>query len=223
MSRAMPVKKTGSPAAAEPMTQRILDVAEQLAQTRGFNGFSYADVAQELLVTKASLHYHFPSKADLGCALIVRYHLIFGQALDAIDRQKDKPREKLRRYAALYDSVMRKNRMCLCGMLAAEYATLPAPMQNQLRSFFDANESWLAGVLDDGRRCGDLAFRGPVLQRARNVIGALEGAMLVARAYDDTRRFRSAAKGILADLYAEQTDAPDPPLHPAIDKVPAVP
>ena len=186
-----------------------MDVAERLAQTRGFNGFSYADVAQELLVTKASLHYHFPSKAELGCALIVRYHRVFNAALEAIDRQSPKPYEKLRRYAALYDSVMRKNRMCLCGMLAAEYATLPAPMQSELRLFFDANETWLTTVLDDGRRSGELAFRGPVRQRARSVIGALEGAMLVARAYDDGRRFAAAAKAMLADLAAEPAGAAD--------------
>ena len=100
------VAATGTSAA-----QRILDIAEQLAQTRGFNGFSYADIAQELLVTKASLHYHFPSKAALGRALIERYHLVFAQALAAIDQQTRKPREKLRRYVGLYDSVMRKNRM----------------------------------------------------------------------------------------------------------------
>jgi TetR/AcrR family transcriptional repressor of nem operon len=199
------------------MTQRILDVAEQLAQTRGFNGFSYADVAAELHVTKASLHYHFPAKADLGCALIVRYHQVFGQALDAIDRQTRKPREKLRRYAGLYDSVMRKNRMCLCGMLAAEYATLPAPMQTELRLFFDANETWLTAVLEDGRRSGELTFRGPVRLRARGVIGALEGAMLVARAFDDPRRFQSSAKQILADVYAEPVE----PVEPTADALPA--
>jgi TetR/AcrR family transcriptional repressor of nem operon len=212
----MPAKSNGRVPAQDSMTQRILDVAEQLAQTRGFNGFSYADVAAELLVTKASLHYHFPAKADLGCALIVRYHQVFGQALDAIDRQTRKPREKLRRYAALYDSVMRKNRMCLCGMLAAEYATLPAPMQTELRLFFDANEIWLTAVLEDGRRSGELTFRGPVRQRARSVIGGLEGAMLVARAFDDPRRFQSAAKQILSDLYAEPAD-------PVTDGVPAIP
>ena len=194
---------TGTSAAA-----RILDIAEQLAQTRGFNGFSYADIAQELHVTKASLHYHFPSKADLGRALIERYHRAFAQALAAIDQQTHKPREKLRRYVGLYDSVMRKNRMCLCGMLAAEYATLPGPMQDELRRFFDANEIWLAAVLEDGRETGDLAFIGPVRQRARGVLGALEGAMLVARADGDARRFQSTAKLLLADLHADRDVVP---------------
>ena len=180
--------------------QRILDVAEQLAQTRGFNGFSYADIAEQLLVTKASLHYHFPSKGALGRALIERYHVGFGQALEAIDRQEHGARDKLRRYVSLYDSVMRNNRMCLCGMLAAEFATLPAQMQHELRSFFDANEIWLAAVLEKGRHAGDFAFRGPPKQRARIVVSGLEGAMLVACAYRDGRRFRSAAKQILADI-----------------------
>ena len=57
---------------------RILDVAERLVQTRGFNGFSYADIAAELQISKASLHYHFPSKAELGEALIGRYAARFG-------------------------------------------------------------------------------------------------------------------------------------------------
>ena len=188
------------PASEAPVSQRILEVAEQLAQTRGFNGFSYADVAEKLHVTKASLHYHFPSKADLGRALIERYHVVFVAALEAIDREAPGALEKLRRYAGLYDSVMRNDRLCLCGMLAAEYSTLPAPMQAELRRFFDANEVWLAAVLEDGRRAGELGFRGTPKQRARVVLGALEGAMLVARAYDDGRRFQSAAKQVLTDL-----------------------
>jgi TetR/AcrR family transcriptional regulator, transcriptional repressor for nem operon len=185
-----------------PAAERILDIAERLAQTRGFNGFSYADVAQELSVTKASLHYHFRSKADLGLALIVRYQSVFGGALSEIGKKSRSAREKLRHYVALYDSVMREDRMCLCGMLAAEYATLPPPMQEELRRFFDANEAWLAAVLDEGRRSGELYFPEEPEERARVFVGALEGAMLMARSYMDDRRFRSAAEYLMADLEA---------------------
>jgi TetR/AcrR family transcriptional regulator, transcriptional repressor for nem operon len=198
------MKKGGSSSRAGTSTRlRILDVAEKLAQTRGFNGFSYADIAEQLLVTKASLHYHFPQKADLGRALIERYHVAFLQALEEIDRQAREANEKLRRYVGLYDSVVRNNRMCLCGMFAAEYATLPTAMQDELRRFFDTNDVWLAAVLEHGRRAGKLAFRGPSKQRARSLVGALEGAMLVACAYGDNRRFQSAAKQVLADLSAD--------------------
>jgi TetR/AcrR family transcriptional repressor of nem operon len=193
----------------EAIPHRILDIAEQLAQTRGFNGFSYADIAARLHVTKASLHYHFPSKADLGRALIARYHVAFARALDAIDQQAPEAEEKLRRYVELYDAVMRNDRMCLCGMLAAEYDTLPSSMQDELRRFFDANERWLGAVLEEGRRAGTLAFREAAPERARLLVGALEGAMLVARAYGDARRFRSAADHVLADLRAQHNVSKD--------------
>ena len=185
-----------------PAAERILDIAERLAQTQGFNGFSYADVAQELSVTKASLHYHFRSKADLGRALIVRYQRVFSQALSEIAQQSRGAPEKLRRYVALYDAVMREDRMCLCGMLAAEYSTLPEPMQEELRRFFDANEAWLSTVLDEGRRTGEFSFPERSEERARVFVGALEGAMLMARSYRDAKRFRSAAQYLMADLDA---------------------
>ena len=180
----------------------ILDVAAQLAQTRGYNGFSYADIAAELGVTKASLHYHFPSKAELGRALMARYQAGFGVALETIDQQAGKPPQKLRRYVELYNAVMHKDRMCLCGMLAAEYATLPAPMQEEVKLFFDMNERWLTAVLLDGRRSGSFLFKESANERARVFLGALEGAMLVARAYGDPRRFQVAAEHVLADLGA---------------------
>ena len=183
----------------------ILDIAERLAQTKGYNGFSYADIAAELGVTKASLHYHFPSKAELGRALIERYEAVFGAALEAIDQLAAKPPEKLRRYVGLYDAVMRNDRMCLCGMLAAEYATLPAPMQAELKRFFDMNERWLTKVLLPGRQSGLLFFKESASERARVILAALEGAMLVARSYGDPRRFQAAAEHVLEDLGAGKT------------------
>lgn len=180
--------------------QRILDAAEQLAQRRGFNGFSYADIAELLAVTKASLHYHFPSKAELGVRLIARYHQMFAAALAQIDATVDDDAEKLRRYVALYDEVIAHDRMCLCGMFAAEYATLPALMQDELRAFFDANEVWLAAVLERGRSSGRLRVREAPNAHARILVEVLEGAMLVARAYGDLDRFRSAADHALAEL-----------------------
>jgi len=185
---------------------RILDIAEQLAQTRGFNGFSYADIAKKLDVTKASLHYHFPTKSDLGRALVIRYEGAFQRALEEIGRSKGDAWQRLQSYMKLYDVVMRNDRMCLCGMLAAEIATLPAPMRGELRRFFKTNERWLAEVLEEGRRQGSLSFRGSAQDRAGVLLGALEGMMLVARSCSDDRFFRNAAKRLLADLKPDCAD-----------------
>ena len=198
----MSKKRLQPPASAAPTAaaRAILDAAERLAQTRGYNGFSYADVAAQLSVTKASLHYHFPSKAELGRALIERYHVGFVEALATIDREVDEPCGKLERYVALYDAVVRNDRMCLCGMLAAEHATLPEAMQLQLQLFFAANERWLTSVLEEGCRVGRFAFKERANERARVLLGALEGAMLVARSFGEPQRFRASADCVLADL-----------------------
>jgi TetR/AcrR family transcriptional repressor of nem operon len=188
-----------TPAPAET-AQRILDVAERLVQTQGFNGFSYADIAAELHVTKASLHYHYATKAALGAALVARYHRAFQAALDAICAEERDGRRRLRRYAALYGTVLRKDRMCLCGMLASELATLPQPMKDAVRAFFDANERWLADVLEHGRRARTLRFRGPPPEVARTVVASLQGAMLLARSYGEPERFEAAAERLLAQL-----------------------
>ena len=179
---------------------RILDVAERLAQMRGFNGFSYADIAAELGITKASLHYHFATKADLGEALIGRYAARFREALAAIDASTSAAPARLRGYADLYVDVFRNQRMCLCGMLAAEYSTLPDTMQAAVVSFFDQNEAWLSDVLEQGRSDGSLQFTGSSRDVARMIISCLEGAMLVARPYGDIPRFQDAAASLIAGL-----------------------
>ena len=183
--------------------ERILDVAEALVQSRGFNGFSYADVAEELQITKAGLHYHFPGKGELGDALIERYAARFAEALVAVDRDEPDAPAKLRAYARLYADVFRDDRMCLCGMLAADYATLPDPMRERVVRFFDDNERWLARVLESGRRDGTLRFQGSARAVARTLVGGLEGAMLVARPYGDVRRFRAAAALLIDGLVAD--------------------
>lgn len=183
--------------------ERILDIAERLVQVRGFNAFSYADVAAELHVTKASLHYHFPSKADLGEALITRYGDRFAQALASIDTRRSDARAKLDAYAKLYGDVLQGKRMCLCGMLAAEYPTLPKPVQKAVLRFFDDNEAWIEGVLLQGRREGTLRFTGPAREVARMIVSSLEGAMLVARPFGDISRFRTAASRLLESLAAD--------------------
>ncbi len=185
--------------------ERMLDVAERLVQTRGFNGFSYADIASALGVTKASLHYHFPSKAELGLRLIERYcESLFGRTLRDLDASGVDSHTKLQTYVDLYAGLLHDNRMCLCGMLAADYATLPAPMQLAVTQFFAANEVWLAGILDTGRDAGELDFAGDPLEEARLLVGALEGTMLVARSFGDPARFKMTTDRLLFSLRANE-------------------
>ena len=184
---------------------RILDLAEELVQTRGFSGFSYADVAARLDVTPASLHYHFATKADLGEALIRRYRERFMSALQAVEVGSAQAPAMLDAYARIYADVLRLKRMCLCGMLAAGYETLPEPMRQEVVQFFDENEGWLVRVLEQGRAAGTIAFNGPASVVAQSIISGLEGALLIARPYGDVSRFERAASRLLSGVAATVT------------------
>ena len=181
--------------------QRTLDVAERLVQTRGYNAFSYADIAAELHISTASLHYHFPTKAALGEALITRYATRFAAALDAIDRDLVDAQAKLRAYVEIYTGVLADDRMCLCGTLAAEYATLPTAMADSITRFFQSNETWLTRVLEEGKADGSLSPDLAAAEAAQTILSALEGAMLIARTYGGVARFETSAKHLLASVF----------------------
>jgi len=185
---------------------RILDVAEKLVEVRGFNGFSYADVSSELKITNAALHYHFANKSDLGEALIVRYTSRFDDALAEVESRSTDAPTRLKAYADLYLKVLRDERMCLCGMMAAEHETLPGPMQAAIKEFFAHNQAWLSRVLKDGKAKGTIGFQGSANETASTIIGTLEGAMLLARLFGNVAGFRSATSHLLTGLRPKATD-----------------
>jgi TetR/AcrR family transcriptional repressor of nem operon len=179
---------------------RILDSAERLVQSRGFNAFSYADIAAQLGITKASLHYHFPGKAELGLAIIVRYAARFAEALKQIDAVGGDALAKLDAYARIYADVLLEKRMCLCGMLAAEFDTLPDSMRAAVLRFFDDNEAWLTTVFEQGQAEGSVRLDGSAAETAQMLVGGLEGVLLIARPYGDLARFEAAATRLLASV-----------------------
>ena len=182
---------------------QILDAAEQLAQLRGFNAFSYRDIAEQVGIRGPTIHHHFPSKDDLGVALLERYREQYTQACAQIDRKARSASDRLRRFAALFRaSLERGNRMCLGGMLAAELSTLSEPIQLGVQGFWSDCERWLAIALEDGRETGELSFRGDHARRAAVVLAGLEGAMLSARVTDDAGKFDRIVRTLLDELTA---------------------
>ena len=169
-------------------------------QARGYNAFSYADIAAALRITKSSLHYHFASKADLGAHLTARYAARFLAALDDITQASQAAPERLRGYVALYENTLHEDQMSLCGMLATEFVTLAEPIRAELRRFFDCQDIWLTAVLEAGRSQGELRFPGAPLEVARMLVGSLEGVTMLARFRGDSDCFDNAARHLLDSL-----------------------
>lgn len=182
------------------MKEQILTIAQQLVQQRGFNGFSYADIAAEVGIRKASLHHHFPSKTDLGIALIDEYTRQIDQACTQIDALDQSAEAKLRRYVALFKGSLETNRMCMGGMLASEWLTLDASMLPGIQRFFARNTAWLAKVLAAGEYEKAFLLNGSADEHARLFLAALEGALLIARATGDHDGFDLTTSRLIADL-----------------------
>jgi TetR/AcrR family transcriptional repressor of nem operon len=185
----------------------LLEVAEELVQTRGFNAFSFRDLSERVGIRTASIHYHFPTKADLGLALIAGQRERVRQALEAIDAAGGPAPARLRSYADVFLGTLRNgHRMCLCGMLAADAETLSEAMLRELQMSFEEHETWLDGVMAEGRSARTLAFPGSPRDRARLFLAALEGGMLVARTFHDVPRLEGLALSLLDDLAATPGD-----------------
>ena len=178
----------------------ILDSAQALAQTRGFNAYSYADIASELGVRKASIHYHFPSKHDLETELLERYRSGFIAALGTIESSVENNMERLKRYTQLYASTLKKNQICLGGMMASDVGALPDDLAPSLKSFFKEHVDWLANVMSAGKKAGELNFEGPAQAQASVFLAALQGGLLIANGMGDEAVFKSLGDSLLAQL-----------------------
>jgi TetR/AcrR family transcriptional repressor of nem operon len=180
----------------------ILDAAEKLVRSRGYNGFSYRDLASAVGIKTASIHYHFPTKGDLGEALVEREREVFAQNLTQLDAAEKEPRRRLERFVQLFQTstIGCDNRMCLGGMLAVEQETLPQAVGRAVQRLFAGNEAWLARLLDEGRKRRQFHFKGSAESAARFVFSSLEGALLTARSFGDLRRFETTARWILETL-----------------------
>ena len=185
----------------------MLDVAERLAQP-GSTGSATPTSLAELRITKASFTT-VPDQTGLGCALSsgTVSGFVPRRQISATGRPASR---QLEQYVQLYAGVLRSDRLCLCGMLAAEYSTLAEPMKRAIRGFFDENEAWLARLLESGRQADELNFEGAADEAANAFTSTLEGAMLLARSYGDAARFETTAARLLREYASASRDGHTP-------------
>jgi len=161
--------------------EAILEAAKKSAQAHGYSGLNFRDLAQRVGIKSASIHYHFPAKADLGAAVAKRYWEQSASELDTLLETAD-PLECLRQYPASFrKSLESDNRMCLASYMAAEYDDLPDAVKAEVQAFADVNVAWLGKVLVAAGK----ASPAQSADRARAIYAAIAGAQLLARSRSD--------------------------------------
>jgi len=167
--------------------QKLIDSARYLIQTRGYSAFSYQDISDSLGIRKASIHYHFASKTDLGIAVVDRYIARFDAALTEIaDDNSKSSMAMLDFYVQPYlQFASTPDRICLCGALAGEMPALPSELRAPVDHFFRTHQAWLTNILKRGAARGEFKLPAPASKVARFIFAALQGALLVKRTTDD--------------------------------------
>jgi len=182
------MKQSDAGSDARPDTREAILAAGRLAvQAHGYNALSFRELAKEVGIKSASVHYYFPTKGDLATALAGRYadeaEAFLGQ-LGASGMQHD---DLMHAYAQAFRVALENdNRMCLCGIMTAEYDDLPPETRAEVDRFAQVNAEWLAATL--ARRHRKAAPRD-FEQRAVAIFAAIEGAQLIARGRDDVNTF----------------------------------
>ncbi len=176
-------------APARDTREEILKVASALLQTRGYSAFSYAHIAEALDVKPAAIHYHFASKTDLGLALIERFRARYRRWIDEAGEQGFSPTQQLDGYVRIAARFAEdgSGKVCPMGSLEAELGAIPPEMQRAVGAMAEEVYTWLATVLDDGRRQGAFAFEGSAGDMATFIASALQGGLQVGRTLGKAR------------------------------------
>ena len=187
-----------------PKAAEIAACARSLIATRGYNGFSYADIAEAVGITKASIHHHFPSKAELVRCVVAAYRAEAQVGLAALAAQVPDPAARLRAWMGFWQACLRERTLpfCICAMLATEMPTIPEEIGVEVRGHFDDLSQWLAQLLADGARAHQFALRSTAPVEALALMAAIHGAMVSARAYDDAAVFVAISDGLVERLSA---------------------
>ena len=167
--------------------ETIMQAAQATVQAKGYNALSFRELAKEVGVKSASIHYYFPTKGDLGAALARRYTDNAMGYFDQLIADGGPVEETFKRYVAVFRAALRNdNRMCLYGVMAAEYGDLPDEVRLEVDAFSQANVAWLAKLLAP---CHPALDEAALRDRALAIFAAIEGAQLVARGRGDIRVF----------------------------------
>ncbi len=159
-----------------------MDSAEHVARQRGYNGFSYADLAREVGIRKASIHHHFPTKADLAMAIIERYRAAVEAHLKSLEEKHVSAAGRLRAYIDMYRVAMSDGKMlCLCVAFSISRASLTEEIMGQIDEFHEDSITWLTANFALGASDGSIK---DVLEPAKEAAACLSlviGGQLMAR------------------------------------------
>jgi TetR/AcrR family transcriptional regulator, transcriptional repressor for nem operon len=175
--------------------ERIMDIAEHLIMSRGFNRFSYKDISTEMNVKNAAIHYYFPSKDDLGVAVIRRAHARCRKWNETTIRKTVSPVDMLNVFLEMFTGYLNSGEyVCLASSLETDFNTFSKEMQNEIRVYAAEMHNWVRNLLERGREEGLFTFSDSPEDKAFFILSSIQGALEIARVSDKKRFYRFVDK-----------------------------
>ncbi|MEQ8925414.1 MAG: TetR/AcrR family transcriptional regulator [Fulvivirga sp.] len=157
----------------------IINLADRLIRQNGYHAFIYADIATRLKIKNAAVHYHFPTKGDLGAAIIDKSRDQFRTATEAWNELPAKI--QLENFISMYSSIGTQHLICFMGALGPSIDSLPTVMQKALNTASSEIRSWLQSTLETAQAEGSVYFKEPATERADLIITSLLASLILNR------------------------------------------
>ena len=179
-----------------PKAQEIIQRTNELLASGGYNGFSYADIAELVDVRKASIHHHFPAKVDLVKATVAQHRHAMRQGLQSLQQSIPDPYARLVAYSRYWADCIQASSppLCICALLAAELPAIPAEVAEEVTGHFNDLQTWLAQTMTEGATTGVMRLSETPAGEAAMFMASIHGAMLSARATGNALLFWQIAK-----------------------------
>jgi TetR/AcrR family transcriptional repressor of nem operon len=182
----------------------ILQTAHTLITDRGYSAFSYADISDAVHISKASIHHHFPTKANLVVSVLKAHRERFIQSAESLAQRIDDPLARLEAYVEHWEGCILDNKrpFCIAALLAAELPSLPEEVRFEVKRHFLELGAWIRKTLEEGVRNRSLKLEGTAEDEAQTLMALVHGAMLSARALGNADVFRAATTNALQRMQA---------------------
>lgn len=186
---------------------KLIDEAGRLIVNAGYNGFSYAHLAERLGIRKASIHHHFPSKVDLVVAVVEQQRAAIREQIAALENEEPDAMAQLLAYVNYWKRCIedQSEPFCLAGVLAVELPGLPEEVGVAVRGHFNDLGEWLKRVMALGVRQGAIQLELEPDTSAQFFQTTLYGAMVMARAYGDPGKFNFVVDAFLARMRTDRS------------------
>jgi len=179
--------------------RRILRLAAEWLQQRGYHGFSFGQIAEALEIQSSAVHYHFPAKPDLVAAVFAGYREDFAWWCEQQAKSREGALAQIGHFLDLEARNLDDERVCPLGVAGVEYASLPAEACAEAEALRDDLAAWLSRRLETGRERGELAFDGAAMDQAQLIMAAAQGALQLARLHGQAD-FRAVRRALLTGL-----------------------